>query len=535
MIGLVVLTHGGHAQNLKDDLVNNDLEGLKSKVALLSPNFKDFPYVAYYLKNAKEYQQRMLDYLLSMGATPDQTDEDGVGPLYYAIADGNLEAVNTLIAAKANVNAGWTKPQNVSWDYDFEIEKDRIKELPLFDLKKVAVSYDGRGKITLRPLAVALYCKNTDIVPVLLKAGADPLATLYQIKDEKRSTAAKPVYTYVNTIFDHVAGYFATYQKDFQKVTPTFFANAVAVWKTVEALPADRRPTLEPQLKKNLFAYFASGAMKEFKEELTKTGSNTLEFLPYAVLAGNWDIVELILKYNGLEIDDLIDDPTSNRKQPLLEWTIQNLHADAARLVLEHGARLPKEMEVYFKGDWGMTSWDKLPPLVWATWQGKQELVKVLLQYGADPNDGVPLSYAHPFPVIRQLLLDAGADPKVRIRRGSVTGNLVWDAAWDNKPESVAFWLSYGLDPNGDGLTEPLVAAVWRSNPESVKLLLEKGAKSKIIITDKHLYLYDIPWEWALGNKPLLEYARALVNSADTPFERTRASQVLRLLEKASQ
>lgn len=74
LIGLVVLTHGGHAQNLKDDLVNNDLEGLKSKVALLSPNFKDFPYVAYYLKNTKEYQQRMLDYLLSMGATPDQTD-----------------------------------------------------------------------------------------------------------------------------------------------------------------------------------------------------------------------------------------------------------------------------------------------------------------------------------------------------------------------------------------------------------------------------------------------------------------------------
>lgn len=127
---------------------------------------------------------------------------------------------------------------------------------------------------------------------------------------------------------------------------------------------------------------------------------------------------------------------------------------------------------------------------MWATWQGKQELVKVLLQYGADPNYGTPISYAHGFPAIRQLLLDAGADPKVLIRRGSVTGNLVWDAACSNKPESVAFWLNYGLDPNEEGLTEPLVAAVCTGNPESVKLLLERGKIHNCYYGQTHLFVW---------------------------------------------
>ena len=180
---LVAGVSAASAQNLKDDIVNNDLEALKGKVALLEPNFKDFPYLAHYLKNTKRYDQQMVDYLISQGAGVDQVDEFGVGPLYYAIIADNLEAVSTLIAAKANVNVEWRKPKDMDWYY--------IDPLNYFDSKTASftASSPSASSSTQRPLGFALYCGNTDIVPVLLKAGADPLGWIYRVKDERASTA----------------------------------------------------------------------------------------------------------------------------------------------------------------------------------------------------------------------------------------------------------------------------------------------------------------------------------------------------------
>jgi len=527
VIVLVLLGSKVFAQNLKDDIVNNDLEGLKSKVALLEPDFKAFPYIAHYLRNAREYQQVMIDYLISKGASPDQVDDRGVGPLYYAIASDNLEAVATLIAAKANVNSEWTKPKDAFWDYDFSINKDDVNELPLFDAKKIEFVYDGMGKFTLRPLAVALYSRNTDIVPALLKAGADPLGWLYHIKDVKLSTPTKAVYSYSNTIFDHVVGRFAVSGGDLGVVDPTFFANAVTVWKAVMALPAAKRPAVDPKLSANLFAYFASGAMKEFKAELVKTGSNTLAFLPYAALAGNWDIVDLIYKYNGLELDD----PFDNNNQSLLAWCISNLHAGAANLLIEHGATIPDVVKILYKEYY---SEKEYVPLVWATLNNKPELVKVLLAYKADPNKGFPIFYSHASPAVRKLLLDAGADSNATITYSDkkyMHLTLVQDAAWDDKPEAVAFWLEQGLDPNGTGSGQPLVAAVVKGNPESVRILLAKGAGPGVIIDSEHRDFYRIPEDFMY--KPLIEYARYRVTQLDDPLAKSRAGQVVKLLEKA--
>lgn len=518
----ILVSLGGlvHAQNLKDDIVNNDLDGLKSKVALLEPDFKGFPYIAYYLKKTEQYEQSMLDYLLAKGSSPDQVDDQGVGPLYYAITMDNLEAVSTLVAAKANLNAEWVMPKNRWWYYRNEISRENVCELPLFDVKEMDFTNKGQGKSTLRPLAVALYSGNTDIVPALLKSGADPLGWLYHIKDAKLSTAAKTIYSYSNTVFDHVVGRFAASRGSLEEVGPSFFANAVAVWKAVMAFPVPKKPVVDPKLAANLFAYFATGAMKEFKAELVKTSDNTLAFLPYAALAGNWDIVDLIFKYNTLEIDDNFDDS----KQSLLAWSIANLHAGAANLLLEHGAMMPATIRVQ----------NDPVPLVWATSRGKPELVKVLLKFKADPNKGVPLFFSNSSSTIRTLLLDAGADSNSIASYGGkkyMKLTLVQCATWENKPEAVAFWLGNGLDPNGVGSGQPLVAAVVKGNPESVRLLLAKGAYPGIIIDSDHCSFYNIDSEYLY--KPLVEYAKYRVTRLEEPLAKSRMNQVVKLLEKA--
>lgn len=525
LFALVVLSGVVHAQNLKDDIVNNDLDGLKSKVALLEPDFKAFPYIAHYLKNTEQYEQSMLDYLLEKGSSPDQVDDQGVGPLYYAIAMDNPEAVTTLVTAKANVNAEWVKPKDGYWSSDFKISRETVHEMPLFDAKEIQFTYYGQGKSTLRPLAVALYSRNTDVVPTLLKAGADPLGWLYQIKDDKLSSVSKPVYSISNTVFDHVVGRFATSRGSLEKVDPSFFANAVTVWNAVMALPVSRKPIVDPKLLKNLFAYFARGAMNEFKAELVKTGANTLAFLPYAALAGNWDIVDLIFKYNNLEIDDNFNDD----KQSLLAWSIANLHAGAANLLLEHGAMMPASIQI-----WNDYHWREQAPLKWAASQGKPELVKVLLKFKAEPNEGLSLFFAHSSLSVRKLLLDAGADSNAV---ASYSGKeymaltLVQDATWQNKPEAVAFWLDQGLDPNGTGSGQPLVAAVAKGNPELVRLLLAKGAYPGVIIDSDHCSFYQIDTKYLY--KPLVEYAKYCVTRLDAPLAKSRANQVVRLLEKA--
>lgn len=512
-----------HAQNLKDNILNNDLDGLKAKVALLEPSFKDFPYIAFYLGNTKEYQQSMLDYLISKGASADQIDDQGVGPLYYAITTNNLNAVTTLIAAKANVNHGWSKPEGVNWAYGYSSEvytrSGRVVELDLFDPSQGQFILAGAGKSTLRPLAVALYSEDTDIVPTLLKAGADPLGWIYRIKDTKTSTAEKPIYKYSNTIFDHVVGSFAVSRGDIDFISPTFFANAVSIWKAVLALPSAKKPIIDPKLTANLFAYFATGAIKEFKAELVKTGDSTLTFLPYAALAGSWDIVDLILKYNSLEIDDSFN----KEDQSLLEWAIKNLHTEAVKILLEHGATIPVERNPY------------QIPLVHAAINNKPELVEILLKFKADPNNGQPLFYTHSSPAVRPLLLEAGADPKAIFELEGDYGDkvlhfcLLAHAAQEDKPEAVAFWLEYGLDPNGIGTIPPILSAVYNGNPESVRLLLEKGADPNYILnSDRNFLRTDI-----YANKPLIEYAKGLVSDKNDPLEKSRSSQVVRLLEKA--
>lgn len=509
------------AQNLQDDIKNNNLEGLKSKVALLSPDFKEFPYIAFYLKNTESYEQATLDYLLAQGASPDQIDEEGAGPLYWAIKTNNLMAVETLIAAKANVNAAWKGDLGI-WYF---FRKD-TNQFSFYADGNVTIN-DSKDK-SVRPLLVALKSNDTDIIKELLKAGADPLAETYKVLDTKKSTKAKTAYL-TNTAFDFVVGIFLS-AESLEDIDPYFFANMFQLWQAVKAQPKAKQPVLPAAYTKNIFAYFCSGDLKSFKTELTKSSESSLKFLPYAILIENWEIVDLIFKFNQIEIDDAFNE----NDETLLSWTISNLHTQAAKMLISHGASLPKEITITS----GFNSY-KYTPLNWATSNGKLELVKALVAAGVNTNDSVPLQYAHKYPEIRAFLLESGADINTSLIYEkeyyySFKGNLLIDAAFDGSPEAVQFYLDKGLDPNGEGSDLlPLFAAIQSGRIESVKALLSKGANPKAMLKKEYFDFFDYYPNRTPEEVSAKDYATYYSNRNDDPIQKSRYNAIVKLLDKA--
>jgi formylglycine-generating enzyme len=94
------------AVNVVDDLVGNDLDGFKRKVALLDIDLRQEPYLAIYLKGAKEIKHEVVQYLVDAGAGIDAPDEErGLPPLVWAISRDDSWAVDLLLKAGANPNA----------------------------------------------------------------------------------------------------------------------------------------------------------------------------------------------------------------------------------------------------------------------------------------------------------------------------------------------------------------------------------------------------------------------------------------------
>ena len=526
------------AQNLKDDITNNDLEALKSKVALLEPDFKAFPYLAHYLSTTKAYQQAMLDYLIAQGADVNQVDDSGVGPLYYGITKSNLGAVQTLIASEVKVNAGW-KLKNFD-------NGERLL-YPSFFLSSSGQftdnyqSFNSGGKrvaqseaLTLQPLWVAFQSASVAMVPELLAAGADPVGSLYNLKDDQSSTAKKAV-NYSNTVLDQVVGTFATYSmaEDYgeNRMTPTLFANGFRIWQAVLKLPKAKQPAIDAKLTANMFAYFTTGEMKAFKAELVKTGANTLAFLPYAALAENWDIVNLIFQYNSLEIDDAWD----VSKQSLLAWCLINQHTNAAKLLLDHEAVVPPKIS-YYERNYGNSLQEA--PLVTAARAGNAEMVKLLLDAKADPNTGFPLAFTQASPGCRDLLLKGGAEFNASwfyaVDRSypELRAGLVAIAANEMNPDALKFWLSKGLPADPLALS----VAVCRGSPECVKALLAAGADPGLQV-EKGSHRYLSPLANFSGDYSkqvsLRDMAASLAKDAREPLVQNRYNNIVKQLDKA--
>ncbi len=105
--------------------------------------------------------------------------------------------------------------------------------------------------------------------------------------------------------------------------------------------------------------------------------------------------------------------------------------------------------------------------LMRAAQAGNTEVVRLLIERGADVNTQPPPGFALP---------RFGRPPKFPADAKGVTP-LVLAAAGGNA-ETVRLLLDHGADPHAKALgsVTPLAAAAWRNEPEMIKLLLAKGA-----------------------------------------------------------
>ena len=220
-------------------------------------------------------------------------------------------------------------------------------------------------------------------------------------------------------------------------------------------------------------------AMKRWSEEVeySQRSPTQITGVHLAAYFGVDNAVQFLIGSNNPDSND------SYGRTPL-SWAAQNGHVEVVRLLLDRGA------DITAAGSGGET------PLYCASWYGHIEVVRLLLDRGADitaaDSDGwTPLScaswYGH-IEIVR-LLLDRGADITAANSDGWTP---LYCASRNGHIEVVRLLLDRGADitaADSDGWT-PLYCASWNGLIEIVRLLLDRGADITAANSDGWTPLY---------------------------------------------
>jgi ankyrin repeat protein len=181
--------------------------------------------------------------------------------------------------------------------------------------------------------------------------------------------------------------------------------------------------------------------------------------------------------------------------------------------LLERGVDLNATLEY---GPPALVLQEQMTPLLWAADCGHADIVKLLLEKGADPNTRdyrgrTALFKAGKNVPMAKMLLARGADPNVRDQDGATP---LWWAAHDKAVAIVNALLDHGADVNAqekDGGTALMAAAEQKQGAAVLKALVARGANVKARTREGHT---------ALSIATLMGYSenvRLLKRVGDTP------------------
>ncbi len=566
------------AQNLKEDVFNNDLSSLKKKIKLLETDFSGTSILADYMKSRNNqtnpFDDKMFNYLIELKADVNVKNSDGMAPIHYACSRNQLDAMKKLIKNGADVNVTTKEGKPPVYFAIYNENLKMVKALveagcsPTSAWKQQendsATGNDRYERITRRtyydlcvtPVFQAIFSRNEEILPYLIKKGFNLSQQMYTGKDAFYLTAD---YLWQKGLFDSDSGYYSN------NVPFHFFANIVTLWK---AFPEESKK-FPSDFKENVYTKFASNDLTGVKKELLTTDINTLTFLPYALLSGEYSIVNLILKYNDLDVND----PAINGNT-LMEWALKNKHMSAVRLLRKHGATLPKDSDylinairndnlelvkmliengtsvnetISFKKD-SESPLITMTPLCVAVQENNLSIANYLIQQGADVNKENPLQHSLGKSSLRNLLVKNGAKTDFTFTHSFYncyvyyseidsdhlyrkTINMAYLACLNGNSTELKYYLDSGIKAKeNESESSLLFACIFGMSPECLNLLLQKEpAMNQNIQNNVYFYGSSESLKNAVG---LLE---ALFNASRNEKNKNIYRKMVKTLEKYNQ